>query len=90
MSIDLDKLRKALKNITQEDIDKYFPDRNIPSGWVSIEDHLPMMLAEDIEKGCTEYNVRYGDGEEGVTCVSDHNTWYYFAKNNNITHWWNE
>ena len=49
-----------------------------------------MMLAMDIMIGGTEYKVRYYDGTEGITMVSDHNTWYYYAKEVGITHWWNE
>jgi len=88
------KMRKALrghlKKMTQEEIDEFFPKDTRPKGWLSIEEHLPMMMALDIMKGFTEYKVKYGDGKEDITCVSDHNTWYYYAKEMGITHWWNE
>ena len=94
MALDLKKLsknfKKALKNITQEDIDKYFPPRGIKKGWVSIEDHLPMMYAIDIMHGYTKYRVKYADGKEGETGVADHNTWYFRAKEEGITHWYCE
>lgn len=51
--------------MNQEDVDKYFPSRNIPKGWVSIEEHLPMMLAIDfISQGFTWY---YEAKEDGIT-----------------------
>lgn len=90
MAIDLDKLREKLANITQEEIYKYFPKDTRPKGWLSIEDYLPMMMAMDIMIGGTEYKVRYEDGTEGCSMVSDHNTWYYNAKETGITHWFNE
>ena len=90
MGIDLDKLREALANMSQEEMDKHFPKDTRPKGWLSIEDHLPMMLAMDIMVGGSEYKVRYEDGTEGTTMVSDHNTWYYYAKETGITHWLNE
>jgi len=90
MAIDFDKLREKLANIKQEEIDKYFPKDTKPKGWISIEDHLPMMLAIDIMNGGTKYKVRYEDGTEGCSMVSDHNTWYYYAKEAGITHWLNE
>jgi len=54
--------------------------------WVSIEEKLPMMLAEDFMTG-TEYRVRYKDGTEGTSFVCDHNTWYHHAIEFGITHW---
>ena len=90
MAINLDKLREKLANISQEEIDKYFPKDTRPKGWLSIEDYLPMMLALDITIGGTEYKVRYKDGTEGCSMVSDHSTWYYYAKEIGITHWLNE
>lgn len=62
----------------------------IPAGWVSIEEHLPACLAFDfINKGYSEYDVKFEDGSTGVTQVIDHNTWYYYARENGITHWFN-
>ena len=41
MALDLEaiskKLDEALANMTQEDIDKYFPPDTRPKGWLSIE-----------------------------------------------------
>lgn len=62
----------------------------IPTGWVSIEEHLPMFLVGDIMQGYSEYIVKYKDGIESVSRVSDHNTWYYHAKEQGITHWFNK
>ena len=90
MGIDFDKLREALANMSQEEMDKHFPKDTRPKGWLSIEEYLPMMLAMDIMVGATEYKVRYKDGTEGCSMVSDHNTWYYYAKETGITHWLNE
>jgi hypothetical protein len=36
-SINLEAFSEALKNMTHEDFDKYFPQDNTPDGWVSIE-----------------------------------------------------
>ncbi len=87
--LDLEKFRKALTNMTQEDIDKFKPNP-VPKGWVSIEAHLPMWMALDVVQGYSSYKVRYADGSEGMTKVSDHSTWYYLAKEKGITHWFNE
>ena len=47
MALDLEKmsqkLGEALANMTQEEIDKYFPPDTRPKGWLSIEEYLPMM-----------------------------------------------
>ncbi len=85
-----DELRKTMANMSQEEINKAFPKDTKPKGWLSIDDHLPMMLAIDITIGGTGYKVRHEDGTENYSTVSDHNTWYYYAKENGITHWWNE
>lgn len=93
MALDLEELSRkfdeAIKNITQEDIEKYFSGRNIPDGWVDIEEHLPMMRAIDISEGYTLFLVKDKDGNEFESPVSDHNTWYYAAKEQGITHWKN-
>ena len=91
----LDKLKEYLDSKTDEELaaewNEMFGDEpEVPMGWVSIEDHLPMMLAVDILQGCTKYKVKKADGTETYTCVSDHNVWYYQAKEAGITHWWNE
>lgn len=92
--VDFDKLREklteALENLTEEDRNRYFPESTTPKGWIDIEDELPMMMALDIVQGCTEYRVKFSDGTEGSTCVSDHNTWYVYAKQVGITHWFND
>ena len=85
MAIDLEKLKKALDDMTPEEWDKYFPKDTTPKGWISIEDSLPMMYAIDIGKGYTEYKVKYQDGTEDISFVSDHNVWYYVAKESGIT-----
>jgi len=93
MALNLKKLRKqtaaALENITAEEINKYFPPDTRPKGWLSIEEYLPMMMALDILQGYSVYKVKYKDGTESKSAVSDHNVWYYEAKEAGITHWWN-
>ncbi len=87
-------LQKYLEGLTPEEKEaqrkEFFPPDNTPKGWVSIEDHLPMMKALDIMEGYTAYKVKDKDGEEFETRVSDHDIWYYIAKEAGITHWWNE
>lgn len=85
----LESLREALRNITPEEIAKYFPPDTKPKGWLSIEEYLPAWLGKDFGQGYSEYRVQYQDGTEGVTQVGDHNIWYYYAKEDGITHWWN-
>lgn len=92
--LDFEKMRKtladSLKNLSAEDLEKYFPKDTRPKGWLSIDDHLPMMYASDIRKGYSEFKVKYENGEIGDTIVCDHNTWKYYAIQNKITHWYNE
>ena len=83
------KLNQALENITPEEIAIYFPADTRPKGWVSIEEHLPMMYAMDYFNGGTFYKVKDKEGNEFESFVSDHNLWYYLAKEEGITHWWN-
>lgn len=83
-------LKETPEKVLKAEVDKYFPEDKTPKGWVSIEEHLPMMLAMDIRRGCTEYKVLYEDGHEDTSCVSDHNIWYYHAKETGITHWRND
>ena len=96
MPLDLEKLSKqideALKNMTQEDIDKYFPScaRPKPKGWLSIEEYLPMWLAIDVAQGFSVYKVKDAAGSVFESAVSDHDTWYHMAKETGITHWLNE
>lgn len=86
-------LREHLNSLSQEEIEeireKYFTDKR-PKGWVDIEEHLPMMRAMDIVQGYSVFKVKDKDGNEFETKVSDHNTWYYYAKEQGITHWFNE
>jgi hypothetical protein len=93
MTLDLEKISKdidyALENMTEEEIRKYFPADTRPKGWLSIEEYLPMMLAIDFLDGGTIYKVKDKDGNEFLSLVSDHNVWYYMAKEDGITHWWN-
>ena len=93
MALDLEKmsqkLDEALANMTQEEIDKYFPPDTRPKGWLSIEEYLPMMYGIDIMQGYKLYKVKDKDGNEFESAVSDHNVWYYMAKEAGITHWWN-
>ena len=91
----VEKLREYLDSKTQEELEadwkEMFGDElEIPKGWVSIEDHLPMMLAIDIGEGATRYKVKYKNGNEGESYVSDHGIWYHFAKKAGITHWFND
>jgi len=87
--MNLHKLRGTLDKMTPEDWEKYFPEDKTPKGWVSIEEHLPMMNAIDFIEG-TKYKVKFEDESEGESCVGDHNVWYYLAREAGITHWWNE
>lgn len=85
-------LRNHLKNMPPEELQKLrerFSD-NRPKGWLSIDGYLPMMLAKDIMKGYSTYKVKDKYGNEFNTHVSDHNIWYYEAKELGITHWLNE
>lgn len=75
--------------IKKEDLDEYCSIYDIPKGWVNIEDFLPMMLAVDFLTGTT-YKVKDKQGAEFLSIIGDHNTWYYYAKENGITHWYNE
>ena len=91
----VDKLKKYLDSKTAEELatewNEMFGDEpEIPKGWVSIEDHLPVMLAMDIGKGYSEYKVKDEHGKESIAWVSDHNVWYHMAKEVGITHWWNK
>lgn len=64
-------------------------NQNIPKGWVSIEEHLPIMYAIDYFNDGTLYKVKDKEGNEFTSSVMDHNLWYYMAKEAGITHWWN-
>lgn len=88
-----DKLREHLDSMSEDEIEeirqKYFTD-NRPKGWLSIEEHLPMMKAIDITQGYSVFKVCNTYGFEHESKVSDHNTWYHHAKEIGITHWLNE
>lgn len=84
------KIDKSLREMTHEEWEACFPKDTRPTGWISIEDSLPEMYAIDIMKGYSEYKVKYADNTESTTKVADHNTWYYFAKETGITHWWHD
>lgn len=88
----LKALKENLVNMSpeeKEEVNEIFKDKN-PKGWVSVEDSLPMWKAMDITKGYTKYKVKDKNGNEFITQVKDHTTWYYFvAKEQEITHWFN-
>jgi len=88
----IEKLREYLAGLTDEEkleIAEDLRDKT-PKGWLSIEDHLPMMNAMDLLTGGTIHKVKFKNGKEGKSIVGDHNTWYYGAKEQGITHWYNE
>lgn len=90
MGINFKELENKINNISEEEIEKYFPKDTRPKGWLSIEEYLPMMYAIDIMQGYTPYKVKDKNGNEFESAVSDHNIWYYMAKETGITHWLNE
>lgn len=88
----LNNLRNYLKNMTKEqeaEMREHFRDKR-PKGWLSIEEHVPMMLIKDISEGSSKIKVKYQDGTEGFSYVSDGHIWYHRAKDEGITHWFNE
>ena len=89
--MDLKKLKEALKDITPEEIEKYFTKDIRPKGWISIEDSLPDCMAGDfVEKGYTNITVKNKEGEEFETHVCDNLIWYYLVKKQGVTHWLHE
>ena len=83
---------EALKNLTPEQMEKYFPEDKTPKGWVSIEDHLPAVTCGDfLEHGAIVrfVKVKDNDGNESESQVGDARMWYYIVKEHGITHWWN-
>ena len=89
------KLKEYLDSKTTEELqaeweEMFPPENDPPKGWISIEDHLPMMYAIDIGQGYSEFKVKYKNGNEGVNYVGDGNIWYYEAKKAGITHWLND
>jgi hypothetical protein len=85
-----EKIRESLEKLTPEEIENYFPADTKPKGWLSIEEYLPMFMAVDFANGCSVYKVRYENGTVSESGVADHDVWYYYAKNEGITHWFNE
>lgn len=85
----IDGLMAELDSATEEQLEelreKYFKQHVLPKGWISIEDELPQWLAKDVARGYTEYKVKYENGTESTTWVTDPNTWYYYAKEAGIT-----
>ena len=49
-----------------------------------------MFKAVDLFEGGTEYKILFKNGVEAYSRVADPNTWYYFAKEIGITHWYNK
>lgn len=93
----VEQLRDYFESLSPEELEEHrehfrkaIEANKKPPGWISIEEHLPMFLAKDIMQGYSIYKVKNKDGEEFETSVSDHNTWYYLAKANGITHWLND
>lgn len=59
--------------------------------WVSIEDELPMMSVFDfVQRGFRIVKCKFIDGSEQDCGVADHHTWYFDAKNIEVTHWWKD
>lgn len=87
-----DAIDKHLANLSDEDIEemkKHFEDKK-PKGWLSIEEHLPMMYARDVMQGYSLFRVKDKNGNEFQSPVADGNTWYYRAKDSGIIQWFNE
>ena len=87
-----DKFAELLDSMSDEEkqiLFESFEDKT-PKGWVSIEDAVPSWLAKDIVQGYTIYKVKFNDGSEGESCVTDGSVWYYLAKEAGVTHWFNE
>lgn len=86
----MEKIGKEFEDMKTAWMDaEYFPPSTRQKGWVSIEEYLPMMHAVDSMQGYTLYKVKDKDGNEFESAVSDHNVWYYMAKEAGITHWLN-
>ena len=86
-----DEALKKLKNMSFEEFEKHFQADTRPHGWLNIEDYLPECYVQDfVKQGYSIFKVRDKDGNEFESKILDHNTWYYDAKKQGITHWWNE
>lgn len=93
MSDFIKALRKHLDNLTEEEkeeIRKELMEDEPPKGWLSIEEYLPSWKAVDFLKGYSEYLVKNKYGKEFKSKVTDHDLWYYEAKEIGITHWFNK
>lgn len=89
------KIDDFFNSLSEDEIiklkEKYFPKEDgAPKGWVSIEESLPTLRASDLFEGGTEYRILFNDGFEAYSRVTDPNTWYYWAKERGVTHWYNE
>ena len=91
--IDLKAFEEAIANMSKEDKEKYFPEDKTPKGWVSIEEHLPMVTCDDFlnHNAVVKFiKVKNAKGRIFNSQVGDHQMWYYDAKEAGITHWWND
>ena len=90
----IENLDQFLRNMTEEERENFFPKiEPLPEGWISIEDHLPMVTCGDIINNgipAKSVKVKDGQGNESESTVGDHHVWYYIMKENGITHWYNE
>ena len=86
----LEAIKKRISNLSKEEIEKFFPKSTLPKGWLSIEEYLPSMRGSDITQGYSIFKVKDKNGNVFESQVSDHDTWYYIAKENDITHWLNQ
>jgi hypothetical protein len=94
MERSLAAFKKRMDEMSPEEFKKLeeecFPEDKTPKGWVSIEDQLPGWMMDDVEQGYSVYKVKNAAGEEFESRVTDHDAWYYRAKEAGITHWWND
>ena len=89
------KIDDFFNNLSEDEIEKlkekYFPkESNTPKVWISIDESLPTLRALDLFEGGTEYKILFEDGFEAYSRVTDPNTWYYWAKEVGVTHWYSE
>lgn len=91
MDITLIDVKKLIEELSEEELKYFFTFSSLPKGWISVEDHLPQWLAEDVKQGYSVYKVKNSNGEEFETTVADHTYWYYIiAIPQKITHWYND
>lgn len=57
------------------------------SDWIDIEKEVPKWKGRDIVKGYTDVEVKTATGETWLDGVTDHQTWYYYMKEQEVTHW---